>query len=111
MHRWYSVENSHIFICCFTTSNMGPTTVKLPCPNERNTVFHSYLDFLPPSVDADKDYAGMTLVLKQEINCVECQSSMNQVAHYKKYVECNLCNFATSCSVSYNNHMTAFHAG
>ncbi|KAL8584074.1 hypothetical protein ACOMHN_022414 [Nucella lapillus] len=43
--------------------------------------------------------------------CFECRMLMNTTDHYKKYIQCSMCRFATSCSFAYATHMMGFHSG
>ncbi|GFO31937.1 pogo transposable element with znf domain [Plakobranchus ocellatus] len=43
--------------------------------------------------------------------CVECGTLMNKPDHYKKFIQCSMCRFASSCSYAYSNHMLGFHSG
>ncbi|XP_074661151.1 uncharacterized protein LOC141913879 isoform X3 [Tubulanus polymorphus] len=45
------------------------------------------------------------------LRCVECTKVMSSRGHYKKYIQCSLCRFATCCSNSYSSHMLKYHAG
>ena len=33
------------------------------------------------------------------------------VIFYRKFINCSMCRFATSCSIAYANHMMGFHSG
>ncbi|XP_050397060.1 zinc finger protein 280D isoform X1 [Patella vulgata] len=46
-----------------------------------------------------------------QIHCMECKMLMGTQDHYKKYIQCSMCRFATSCSFAYANHMMGFHSG
>ncbi|XP_064596128.1 uncharacterized protein LOC135462794 isoform X2 [Liolophura sinensis] len=47
----------------------------------------------------------------ESFHCFECKGSMSNMDHFKKYTECSMCRFATSCSSAYANHMMSFHSG
>jgi len=46
-----------------------------------------------------------------EASCVECKAPMITPGHYKKFIQCSMCRFATSCSHAYTSHMLGFHSG
>ncbi|XP_064645341.1 uncharacterized protein LOC135498810 isoform X2 [Lineus longissimus] len=46
----------------------------------------------------------------RDLTCVECKQEMSTSDHYKKYVQCTLCRYATNCSNAYSSHMMNFHA-
>lgn len=43
-------------------------------------------------------------------HCLECKMLMNTQDHYKKYIQCSMCRFATSCGFGYATHMLGFHS-
>ncbi|CAG5125728.1 unnamed protein product, partial [Candidula unifasciata] len=45
------------------------------------------------------------------MTCIECQTLMGIPDHYRKFIQCSMCRFATSCSFAYSNHMMGFHSG
>ncbi|XP_045183283.2 uncharacterized protein LOC123541760 isoform X2 [Mercenaria mercenaria] len=65
-----------------------------------------------PSVSRIQDYGEIIFPAEaSNTKCVECKMLMSSTDHYKKYVHCSMCRFATSCSVAYANHMMGFHSG
>ncbi|GFR59058.1 Pogo transposable element with ZNF domain, partial [Elysia marginata] len=43
--------------------------------------------------------------------CVECNRPMGEADHYKKYMMCSMCRYASSCTHAYSTHMLGFHSG
>ncbi|XP_052265776.1 uncharacterized protein LOC127868179 isoform X2 [Dreissena polymorpha] len=65
-----------------------------------------------PSVSKILDYGDVKFPTEtQTSKCVECKMAMASADHYKKFIHCSMCRFATSCSVAYANHMLGFHSG
>ncbi|XP_052265812.1 uncharacterized protein LOC127868199 isoform X2 [Dreissena polymorpha] len=65
-----------------------------------------------PSVSKILDYGDVKFPTEtQTAKCVECKMVMASADHYKKFIHCSMCRFATSCSVAYANHMLGFHSG
>ncbi|CAE1280535.1 POGZ [Acanthosepion pharaonis] len=65
-----------------------------------------------PALTKVMDYHSMKLPESMEsLKCIECKTSMNTVGHFRKYIECSMCRFATSCSTAYATHMMGFHSG
>ncbi|XP_013408482.1 uncharacterized protein LOC106172366 isoform X2 [Lingula anatina] len=65
-----------------------------------------------PAVAKSREFRSIRFRdIQDYMRCYECRDYMNRPDHYKKYVECSMCRFATCCSQSYASHMKAFHSG
>ncbi|XP_046578479.1 LOW QUALITY PROTEIN: zinc finger protein 280D-like [Haliotis rubra] len=65
-----------------------------------------------PAVSKVSEHRGLRYPRAvQELHCFECKMIMATTDHYKKYIQCSMCRFATSCSFAYANHMMGFHSG
>ncbi|XP_067653463.1 uncharacterized protein [Haliotis asinina] len=65
-----------------------------------------------PAVSKVSEHRGLRYPRAvQELRCFECKMIMATTDHYKKYIQCSMCRFATSCSFAYANHMMGFHSG
>ncbi|WAR11198.1 POGZ-like protein [Mya arenaria] len=65
-----------------------------------------------PSISKIQDIGEVKFpAATQRAKCVECKMIMASTDHYKKFIHCSMCRFATSCSVAYANHMMGFHSG
>ncbi|XP_060076236.1 uncharacterized protein LOC132555873 isoform X2 [Ylistrum balloti] len=64
-----------------------------------------------PAVSKVLDFGGTRFpTVVNYLTCLECKMSMGTPDHFKKYIECSMCRFATSCSIAYANHMMGFHS-
>ncbi|RUS80500.1 hypothetical protein EGW08_011721 [Elysia chlorotica] len=66
------------------------------------------------NVPAVKKVVEMRLLVpltSQKKKCVECDKPMGKASHYRKFIQCSMCRFASSCSQAYTNHMLGFHSG
>ncbi|XP_069102782.1 uncharacterized protein [Argopecten irradians] len=64
-----------------------------------------------PAVSKVLDFGGTRFpTIVNYLTCLECKMSMGTPDHFKKYIECSMCRFATSCSIAYANHMMGFHS-
>nr|KAG5707253.1 hypothetical protein BaRGS_000027 [Batillaria attramentaria] len=65
-----------------------------------------------PTVAKVKEHRGLRFPRQAATNyCFECKMLMSTADHYKKYIQCSMCRFATSCSFAYASHMMGFHSG
>ncbi|ESO89716.1 hypothetical protein LOTGIDRAFT_164736 [Lottia gigantea] len=64
-----------------------------------------------PTVSKVRDNHLLLPRVVNDVDCLECKTSMSSVEHFKKYIQCSMCRFATSCSFAYANHMMGFHSG
>ncbi|KAK7095642.1 filaggrin-like isoform X2 [Littorina saxatilis] len=65
-----------------------------------------------PTISKVMEHRGLRLPRATAVaSCFECKMLMNTSDHYKKYIQCSMCRFATSCSFAYATHMMGFHSG
>ncbi|XP_076438866.1 uncharacterized protein LOC143277838 isoform X2 [Babylonia areolata] len=65
-----------------------------------------------PAVSKVQEHRGLYLPPDTAVlYCFECKMLMSTGDHYKKYIQCSMCRFATSCSFAYATHMMGFHSG
>lgn len=65
-----------------------------------------------PTVTKVKEHRGLRFPRATTTSyCFECKMLMSTADHYKKYIQCSMCRFATSCSFAYASHMMGFHSG
>ncbi|XP_025081354.1 uncharacterized protein LOC112556500 isoform X5 [Pomacea canaliculata] len=65
-----------------------------------------------PAVSKVTEHRGLRMPPQiSTVYCFECKMLMSTPDHYKKYIQCSMCRFATSCSFAYAAHMMSFHSG
>ncbi|XP_052084262.1 uncharacterized protein LOC127721543 isoform X2 [Mytilus californianus] len=91
------------------SSKQDQVLIKVPSSSHNQ---HGVKSLNAPSVSKVLDFGGTTFPGEVHyFNCFECKMSMGTHDHYRKYVECSMCRFATICSIAYANHMMGFHSG
>ncbi|CAI9742967.1 dentin sialophosphoproteinsialophosphoprotein-like, -like [Octopus vulgaris] len=86
--------------------------IKVPEPGVAPTKDKGVKSLNAPALTKVMDYHGMRLPEYMETyKCIECKANMNTAGHFRKYIECSMCRFATSCSTAYATHMLGFHSG
>ncbi|CAC5359085.1 POGZ [Mytilus coruscus] len=91
------------------SSKQDQVLIKVPSSSQNQ---HGVKSLNAPSVSKVLDFGGTSFPGEVHyFNCFECKMSMGTHDHYRKYVECSMCRFATICSIAYANHMMGFHSG